>query len=501
VAKPLTDWIEYRQQMTPYYTAVVDGTTGKRFTYAELNQRAKNLAAYLISRGVRKGDRVALFSPNHISFLDFVFACGKMGAVFVPLNWRLSVTELLEILDDCAPVLIACHADVQDKLPETLSIDMLMVCGSAYEQIIKSNEPTTLVDGGVELADPLMMIYSGGTTGRPKGIILSHRAVLWNAVNTVVSWSLTSSDVTPVYLPMFHTGGINALTLPILHVGGCVVISRDFDAEQAIDLIQQEQCTIVLMVPTMYHVIIQSERFQDTDFSSVHTFISGGAPCPQNIYDAFAAKGIFFKEGYGLTEAGPNNFYLDRSDIEKKRGSVGKPMMYNAVRIVKDDGTQAGPNEVGEIWLHGNHLFDGYWNNPESTAKALNEGWLQTGDLGYYDEEGFYYIAGRKKDMIISGGENIFPNEIEHWLCQHPSISEAVVVGLPDSKWGEVVSAVVVLKSGSSLSSDELISYCSLKFGRYKIPKRWKFLDSIEKTSVGKIDKKAIIQQLMRTSW
>jgi fatty-acyl-CoA synthase len=500
VTKHLTDWIEYRQQLTPDYTAVIDVKSGKRLSYNTLNQRAKNLAAHLISLGVAKGDRVALISPNHISYFDLIFACGKIGAIFIPLNWRLNASELLRIVSDCTPKMIALHSDMKEKCSDAPIWQTLVVNGEDYEQIVETDKHDWQNDRLVELTDPLMMIYSGGTTGRPKGVILSHKAVVWNAINTVVSWGLTSSDVTPVYLPMFHTGGINALTLPILHAGGSVVISEEFDAEHAIELLQQEQCTIVLMVPTMYHVIVQSDRFASADFSSVHTFISGGAPCPHHIYDVFAAKGIFFKEGYGLTEAGPNNFYLDRIDITKKKGSVGKPMMYNEVRIVKDDGRQAAPNEVGEIWLRGNHLFEGYWNNPDDTALALSNGWLKTGDLGLYDEDGFYFIAGRKKDMIISGGENIFPMEIEHWLCQHPDVNEAVVVGLPDQKWGEIVSAVLVLKQESSLTSEELKAYCSLKLGRYKIPKKWIFVDALEKTSVGKIDKKTIIKQLQHSS-
>jgi fatty-acyl-CoA synthase len=336
------------------------------------------------------------------------------------------------------------------------------------------------------------MIYTGGTTGQPKGVVLSHRAVFWNAANTVVSWSLTAGDVTPTYMPMFHTGGINALTLPILHAGGTVVLVQDFDAELAIELINRERCTIALLVPTMYHMLIHSPKFAEASFPTMHTFLSGGASCPLPVYRAFEAKGLAFKEGYGLTEAGPNNFYIHPKEAARKRGSVGRPMLYNEVKLADEHGCEVPVGEVGEIWLRGGHVFHSYWNRPDATAEALRDGWLRTGDLGRRDEDGYYYIVGRKKDMIITGGENVYPLEVEHLLRQHPDVSDAAVVGVPDDKWGEAVCAAIVKVEGASLSAEELKVYCSALIGKYKIPKRFAFMEELPKTAVGKIDKNRI---------
>lgn len=292
---------------------------------------------------------------------------------------------------------------------------------------------------------------------------------------------------------MFHTGGLNALSLPILHIGGKVVIIDKFKPEKIIDLINKEQCTIVLFVPTMYHVLTEHEDFQQTVFPTMHTFLSGGAPCSYRIYDAFAQKNITFKEGYGLTEAGPNNFYINSTELMSKKGSVGKPMLYNGVKILDEQGNESDPGKVGEIVLSGPHLFAHYWNNPTITAETIKEGWLYTGDLGKYDRDGYFYIVGRKKDMIITGGENVYPLEVEHTISEHLHVSEVAIVGLKDMKWGEVVTAFIVPKKGISLTKEEILAHCKSQLGGYKIPKVIHFVSELPKTHVGKIDKNKLI--------
>jgi fatty-acyl-CoA synthase len=343
--------------------------------------------------------------------------------------------------------------------------------------------------------DPLTIIYTGGTTGKSKGVVLTHANIGWNALNTIVSWDLTADDITLTYLPMFHTGGLNALTLSILLIGGTVLIANDFDAEQAIHLIETEKCTISLMVPTMYHLITQTKAFQTATFPHMKTFLSGGAPCPLPIYEAFAKKGIAFKEGYGLTEAGPNNFYIDPNDAKKRYGSIGKPIMFNKVKVAKEDGSEAKANEVGELLLYGNHVFDHYWNNVEATTETIRDGWLCTGDLAKQDEEGYFYIVGRKKEMIITGGENVYPLEVEQCIQNHPSVSEVAVVGLNDPKWGEAVAAFVSVLPNNKLTVDELKEYCLAKLGKYKVPKYFWMMTDLPKTHVGKIDKRFLQQQ------
>lgn len=486
-----TDWLEGRCRINPDDEAIVDGEQDLRWTFLDLNKRAMALANTLINMGVQKGDRIALLAPNHISYFDLLFACGKIGAVFVPLNYRLSAAELSYIIHNCEPSLLCYHhtmASMASKLPCKRQLD---TSDKNYEMLLSSIEHEDF-EVIVEPSDELAMIYTGGTTGKPKGVVLSHRSIYWNAINTVLSWHLSNEDVTLTYLPMFHTGGLNALSLPILMAGGKVVIGRKFNPEHCMQLLNQEKCTIVLLVPTMHHLVVNSEAFQNATFPTMRTFLSGGASCPFAIYEAYKSKEIAFKEGYGLTEAGPNNFYIHPQEAMKKVGSVGRPMMLNHVKVIKESGDETSADEVGELLIQGHHVFNYYWKNETATQESLRNGWLYTGDLAKRDKEGYYYILGRKKEMIITGGENVFPLEVENLLSEHPAISEVTVLGLPDDKWGEIVSAFVVLKEGEALSSDDLKAYCSEKIGGFKIPKIIKFLEELPKTDVGKINKKAL---------
>lgn len=487
------DWLENRAKITPEGEAVVDAEQNLNWSYYDLNQRARSLANWLLQKGVQKGDRIALLSPNDISYFDFLFACGKIGAIFVPLNWRLSKKEISYILSDCMPKLMGVHSDAE-HLIEGNPIDetkKFYIDKDEYETIIK-NFKFRECDISINEEDPIAMIYTGGTTGKPKGVVLSHRAILWNGINTVISWNLTNCDTTVTFLPMFHTGGLNALSIPILMAGGKVVIAKDFTPEKAAFYLNQYLCTIVLFVPTMYHMLVKTEEFKKSGFPSVKMFLSGGAPCPLEIYEKFKTKGLAFKEGYGLTEAGPNNFYISPEDAEKKRGSVGKPMVFNTVKIIDDKGKERKPGEVGELLIKGKHTFSSYWHNDEATSQALREGWLYTGDLAKKDDDGFFYIVGRKKEMIITGGENVYPLEVEQWISSHPEVNEVAVVGFPDEKWGELVTAFVSLHSPAGLSEEELQRYCRLSLGAYKVPKKIIFLDELPKTHVGKIDKKCL---------
>ncbi|WP_368666342.1 long-chain fatty acid--CoA ligase [Ammoniphilus sp. CFH 90114] len=484
-----TDWLSSRARLTPDREAVVELGTGSRWTFLQLDERVWRAVGFLQKQGVKKGDRVALISPNAVGCLELLFACGRMGAIFVPLNFRLGVAEWDYILEDCQPKLLFYHPSMQSTLPGNIS------AYSTDEYVDEAGGPIDLSES-VGLEDPYLIIYTGGTTGRPKGVVLSHKNVFWNSINTIVSWGIKEEDITLTYLPMFHTGGLNALSLPILHMGGKVILGQKFDPLEAIQTLEEERCSIVLMVPTMYHMVITHPAFAEASFQTVHTFLSGGAPCPHSIYEVFEKRGLRFKEGYGLTEAGPNNYYIHPLDALRKRGSVGKPMFHSQVKIVGETGEEVKPNEVGELYIQGHHVFDYYYNKPEETRLAKQDGWLQTGDLAKRDVEGYYYIVGRKKDMIITGGENVYPQEIEHLLDQHPSIDEVAVVGLPDPKWGEVVSAAIVLKTGERILEQEVAEYVASHLGRYKVPKKIFFVEELAKTPIGKIDRKQIVHQL-----
>ncbi|MFK9089869.1 acyl-CoA synthetase [Bacillus salipaludis] len=481
------DWLENRARLSPNKDAIIDEKTNKAWTFEQLNKRASLTACWLQDKGVKKGDRVALISPNDISYFDLLFACGKIGAIFVPLNWRLSPHEINEILADCTPVLIGIHQQFEAIRQQLNNISTFFIGDVHYEAQVSYT-----IKEEISETDPLAMIYTGGTTGKPKGVVLSHQSILWNAINTIVSWSLAEDDVTVNYMPMFHTGGLNALSIPILMIGGTVVIGEPFTGKNAVESLNRYHCTTILLVPTMYHMLIQTDEFQNSDFPSMKIFLSGAAPCPLPIYEAFQKKGLAFKEGYGLTEAGPNNFYISPEDAQTKQGSVGKPMLFNSIKLVKTDGCATESNEVGELLLKGKHGFSFYWNQEKETRETIKDGWIHTGDLAKRDEQGFYYIVGRKKDMIITGGENVYPLEVEQWLAAHPEIDEVAVLALPDEKWGEIVAAFIVLKQTYTLSEKELKKYCESKLGRYKIPKQFIHLEELPKTHVGKIDKKKL---------
>ncbi len=489
-----TDWLGSHARLTPDRIVLIDGETKNRWSFAELNDRASRIAAQLHELGVHKGDRIAYLAPNDVVYFDLFFACAKIGAIFVPLNYRLNHHELTYILSDADAKLVIFHQSlfslvesIKRELSEVTLIDM----ENEYpEWLLQGDRWDTEAD--ITMRDPLIIIYTGGTTGLPKGVVLTHKNILANAINTIVSWKLSSRDITYTILPLFHTGGLNAVTIPVIYAGGAAVIGKQFDPASTLKIIANERITILLLVPTMHHMVLQHPLFETIKIEHKPIFLSGGAPCPLPIYDGYLRRGFSFKEGYGLTEAGPNNFYLSPQEALKKIGSVGKPMIHNHITLRNDYDQPVAAGEVGEIVIEGDHIFAYYWNNPEATAKTVKNGKLYSGDLGRFDEDGYYYIVGRKKEMIITGGENIYPLEVEKVLQNHPSISEAVVIGVDDQKWGEKVIAFIVCKDDEILSKEDLIPYCHQHLARYKTPKNFYFLDELPKTPVGKIDKKQL---------
>ncbi|WP_421383642.1 class I adenylate-forming enzyme family protein [Bacillus salacetis] len=490
-----TDWVKSRSDLFPAKCAVIDSATKDSWTYSELEGRSSRLASLFLKQGVEKGDRIALFTQNHISYFDFLFACLKIGAIFVPLNWRMSPDELQFVVRDAAPVVMGVETGFVEQASQ-LQEDFYLIEIDSNHYLDQFPADEDVLNPGLVESDPLAMIYTGGTTGHPKGAVLSHRSIMWNAINTIVSWNLTDKDTTLTCIPMFHTGGLNALSIPILVAGGTVVLSPGFNPEQAVKDLIEYRCSIVLFVPTMYHMLTGTKDFKKAKFPDMKVFLSGGAPCPRGIYDTFSSKGLAFKEGYGLTEAGPNNFYIDPGEAAIRPGSVGKPMLFNTVKIVRENGGEAGAGEVGELYLRGSHLFEYYWNKEEETEQAWKDGWFHTGDLARKEEDGYYYIVGRKKDMIITGGENVYPLEIENWIDSHEDVDEVAVIGIPDEKWGEKVVAFVAAKGGAALKAEELEDYCKRKLTKYKIPKSFYIIDQLPKTHVGKINKNELRKRL-----
>ncbi len=498
------DWLARREMLTPNHIALVDTLDGDRtITYREWNRSANRTANFLRDQwNVKKGDRVAVLAMNCTDYLDIWFACGKLGAILQTLNWRLTPNELAGIIADGSPSVLVYGADFETPIAALRAMNVL----PAQTVLLTSaawHARETFADAPVstELTwdDPWVICYTGGTTGLPKGAVLTHRAITANSVNTVMSWGLTPDDVTILNSPLFHTGGLNVFTAPLVHIGGTSIVCKTFDVDQVFDLIRDAGVTVWFGVPTMFIAMQQHARWMETDFTKLKTIISGGAPCPLPIFEKFWARHIDFKTGYGLTEAGPNTFWLPSADVRRKPGAVGFPLFHVDVKVVDEQGRECGADQIGELFVRGPHVCAGYWNRPAETAKAISAaGWLRTGDLARCDAEGYYYIVGRSKDMIISGGENIYPAEVESILHAHLGVAEAALIGVPDAKWGEVGRALIVRQKNAHVSSEELTAFCQARLAKYKIPKSFVFVSELPKTAAGKIDKKLLVAQYGR---
>lgn len=497
------DWAGRRALLTPKREAIFDNMTNKRYTFKDLNIRANQLARVLTENGISKGDRVAMLSTNRIECVDLFLATGKLGAILVPFNVRLSVTEVVQLIKKTTPSILFYEEKFSDsvsKIKQSKDISKFIVMGNnssnedATTHFLVQNKPGNNINRPIiNFDDPHLILFTGGTTGLPKGAVLSHRLIFWNSINTIISWSLNSEDIQPLMFPLFHTGGWNVLVVPFFHLGAKTILMGDFDPLETLNVIEQEKCSIVIGVPTMFHMMSKTEQFKSIQFPSVRVFISGGAPCPVAIMEPYWAKGKFFKMGYGLTEVGPNNFYLPEDRIKEKPTSVGLPVFHCDMKIIDEEGVMVKRGEVGELMLSGPHIFSGYWNEPEETKKTIEpDGWVHTGDLASQDDEGFYYIVGRKKEMFISGGENIYPVEIEEVLFKHPAVDLAAVIGIPDEKWGEVGKAFLTLKPGMSVTTGEVREYLTKNLGKYKVPKFYEIRETLPLSSTGKILKREL---------
>jgi fatty-acyl-CoA synthase len=481
------DWLAHWSRRTPQAEALYEPDSGRRWTYALLDARANRLARTLRALGVGRGDRVAVLAHNCGEQLELLFACGKLGAIHTPLNWRLTPAELDLIVRDAEPRALfydhAC-ADLAEILPAPRKIRL----GEAYEHLLAAaGSDATLDLSAVGLEDPIVLLYTSGTTGRPKGALLPHRQLLINSHNTDLAVGLTGRDSTLVFLPLFHTGGLNCLATPLLHRGGRVVLLRTFDADRVSELTTSERITAHMGVPTTFQMIATAPAFTRSDWSSVRFALCGGAPCPLALIDTFRERGVSFRQGYGLTEVGPNDFSLPPDDVFRKAGSIGFPNFYIAARLVDDGGRDVGPESVGELWLSGPAVCLGYFRDQAATSASLREGWFATGDLARREAQGYYYIVDRKKDMFISGGENVYPAEIEQVLTALSGIAECAVIGVPDERWGEVGRAIVVLRAGAALSESDVLAHCQDRLARYKIPRSVVFVQALARNAGGKI--------------
>ncbi len=501
------DWIAHHTSHRPNNEAVRDLGSGRSFSYAELDRRVDAMAAYLASIGVGRGDRVAVLAHNGVEFFDVQFACARRGAICVLLNWRLTVTELEYILNDSSPSLLVhdvSFAEAAEELQRRCSIgELLAIDGgtpaSPYEQAITRFDGE---DGGrVDLThdDLITIMYTSGTTGLPKGAMITHGMNFWNAVNLGIPAGLGLDTVHLNVLPLFHTGGLNCYSNPVLHAGGTVVILKAFDPGETLSVLGDpaQGITHFFAVPAPYQFMMQHPDFADTDLARLRVAGVGGAPCALTIMEKWFERGVPLVQGFGMTETSPACIFLDPGDALRKIGSTGKVLLHTEARIVNDDGGDCGPDEIGELWVAGPNITPGYWNRPDATVAAFQGRWLKTGDAARMDDEGFMYIVDRWKDMYISGGENVYPAEIENVLYQLPEVAEAAIIGVPNDKWGEVGLAVIALKPGTTLDRATVVQHCVTRLAKFKIPNDIAIVEALPRNATGKVLKRELRTQFV----
>jgi len=502
------DYLGRRALYSPDELAIVDAgkTPHRTFTYSELNNRANRLANWLRDgAGIQKGDRVAVLAHDGVEYLDVFFACGKLGAILSGMNWRLHWRELLGLIEKTTPkVLIYSDefkgavekiAENTDVIAHYLHIEGQGIPNSRYyEKTLSDSVLRPVTTENLNEEDIACLIFTGGTTGLPKAAQISHRMIGWNALNTIIH-DLQHGDVTINTFPLFHTGGLLVYTLPMLILGGTVVLTRRFDAEQVLSLLEEYAATVYAGVPTMYQMLTTAPNWKQTDLSNLRFCTSGGAPLPISLVEQFQReKGVQFKQGFGMSEFGPGVFALAQEDAIRKAGSIGRPNFFVDARIVDEQNQPLPPGQVGELVLRGPSMCSGYFNDPQASAAVVDlDGWFHTGDLAVMDEHQYFTIVDRKKDMFISGGENIYPNEIEQVLYKHPAVELCAVVGIPDPKWGEIGKAFVVRRAGMNITEAELMGHMQHYLAGYKVPRLIEFRDELPISAAGKILKRELI--------
>ncbi|HET8529285.1 MAG TPA: long-chain fatty acid--CoA ligase [Gaiellaceae bacterium] len=494
-------WLDDRARNTPARVAI--DFDGRLVTYGELAAGADAYAAAFGEAGLRRGDRVATLTGNSPEHVMVLFACAKLGLILLPLSWRLTAPELRYQLDDAEPSLFLVEEPYRDLAEATgarcvgfepsHSRDGTYYPHETVTDSADPSRPSQFRDGNtyphetVTEADPLLLIYTSGTTGKPKGALLTHANCFWTNVSFDATTGVHGDDVVLQVLPQFHVGGWNVQPLLAWLKGATVVLERQFDADRCLRLIEEKRVTTMMGVPPIYLFLAQHPRFAEADLSSLDRAVVGGAPMPEALLEAWAARGTAVVQGYGLTEAAPNVLCLPPEDAVRKLGYAGKPYPFVDVRV----------SDEQELQVRGPNVFAGYWRNPEATAQAFTEdGWLRTGDVAEADEEGCYRIKGRLKDMYISGGENVYPAEVEAVLHEHPQVRDAAVVGVPDDRWGECGAAFVV---ADGVTEEELVEWCRARLAKFKVPQSVRFVEEIPRNSLGKIQKQGLVEQAVPT--
>lgn len=470
--------------------------TGEEITYRQLADRCARAATVLADAGVGCGDRVVILCRNRVEFFEILFACAKLGAILVPLNWRMPATELIHLIADCTPVLmVAGQEDRATAIAASAPMDLpLLDLDAGYSG---ARDAAAAHPGRDSWPGPetWYLIYTSGTTGKPKGVIQTYAMALVNAVNIGQAIGLRPTDSTLNFLPLFHTAGINLHTLPVLFGGGTVHILPGFEAGEMLSLINAGALDVFIGVPAIYRELTLHPDFATTDLTRLRHWSCGGAPLADILVETFAARGAIVCNGFGMTETGPTAFLVDARDALDKIGSVGKTQILVEARIAAPDGRVLAAGETGEIQFHGPGLTPGYWQRPTETAELFtDDGWLKSGDLGRFDEDGYCYVAGRIKEMYISGGENVYPAEVENVLTDHPAVQDASVTGVSDEKWGEVGCAHIILREGATSDGAALMAWCRERIAAYKVPRHVLFATDFPRTAAGKVQKHLLPQ-------
>ncbi len=494
-------WVEKNALLYPDKQALICGE--RAVTYRELDSRVDRLVHALRDAGLGRGDRVAALLLNSIEYIELLFACAKAGCVLVPLNFRLSAPELAFILNDCTPRALfhdpffgAAVDAVRSQVPSLeLLVETPAAGGGPYDALLGDARRESGLDAAVGGDDDLLIMYTAGTTGRAKGVVLTHHNCFFQTVN---GWAYGNSPVavTLVVLPLFHVGGLNGSVTPMIHIGATTILVPKFDPAEVLEIVEKHKVHGIMAVPTVYQMLLEHPDFATRDLASLAVLISGGAPLPHALIAAYHARGFEMRQGYGLTEASPGVSGMGPGDCERRPGSVGKPCLYTDVRVVDDDGRPLPAGQTGEIVVRGPNVMKGYWNLPEETAATIVDGWLRTGDLGTFDDEHYLFIVGRKKEMIISGGENVYPAEIEQALTSHPDVAMAAVVGKADDKWGEVPVAFVMPQPGRTPTAEALHDYLEPLLARYKQPREIHVRAMLPISAAGKILKRELQDEL-----
>src|SRR6056297_362024 len=500
------EFLATRTHMNPRKEALYVVASDMRVIYQELNARSNRCANVLVSLGLERGDRVALLANNGHQFAECFFGAAKTGLVVMPLNWRLTAPELAFILKDGGATVLVFDAEFLPVVEELRAMGEAgsdvqhWICigssavefASDYDTALESSEETE-PSRKSQPDDDLFIMYTSGTTGNPKGVVHTHNTVFWAMLTLNATADSHFNDRYLLMLPMFHVGALTPL-ISSAYNGNTLVMLRNFDPAKAWELIEQEKITTTLAVPAMLSFMLQVPAYEKTDWSSLRYVSSGAAPVPVSLIDTYTGMGIQIYQIYGMTETCGPACMIGPDDALSKIGSTGKSFFHTEVRIVDEQGNDQPPGEPGEIIVRGPHIMKEYWNRPDATRDTIVDGWLYTGDIATWDEEKFVTIRDRKKDMIISGGENVYPPEIENVLLQHPEVADAAVIGQTSQKWGESPLAVVVA-SGDSLNEEALLSFCAGKLARYKMPRKIEFVEAIPRNPSGKILKRMLRDQ------